>query len=69
MRSDAPTKGDMGCVWPKGTQVANGDDKKQRLIRKGVCTKNTCGKDVQNTETGAPVWNECPRGGRNVWEN
>jgi hypothetical protein len=27
MRSDAPTKGDMGCVWPKGRQVANGDDK------------------------------------------
>jgi hypothetical protein len=22
---------------------------------------NKCGKDVQNTETGAPVWNECPR--------
>jgi hypothetical protein len=28
MRSNAPTKGDMGCVWPKkGKQVANGDDK------------------------------------------
>ena len=25
---------------------------------------NKCGKDVQNTETGAPVFTECPRGGR-----
>jgi hypothetical protein len=36
-------------------------------VIKGVCTRNNekCGKDVQNTETGAPVWNECPREGRN----
>jgi hypothetical protein len=28
MISNAPTKGDMGCVWPKGSkQVAKGDDK------------------------------------------
>jgi hypothetical protein len=25
---------------------------------------NKCGKDVQNIETGAPVFHECPRGGR-----
>ena len=30
---------------------------------------NKCGKDVQNIETGAPVWNECPREGINFWEN
>jgi hypothetical protein len=29
MGSNAPTKGDMGCVWPKGKQVTKGDDKKQ----------------------------------------
>jgi hypothetical protein len=27
MISNAPTKGDMGCVWPKGRQATNGDDK------------------------------------------
>ena len=27
---------------------------------------NKWGKDVQNIETGAPVVNECPRGGINV---
>jgi hypothetical protein len=31
MRSNAPTKGDMGCVWPKGKQVANSDDKRKQL--------------------------------------
>jgi hypothetical protein len=39
MRSNAPTKGDMGCVWPKGKRVANGDDK-IKTGNKGVCTTN-----------------------------
>jgi hypothetical protein len=40
MRNNAPTKGDMGCVWPKRKQVANGDDKKEMTENKGVCTIN-----------------------------
>jgi hypothetical protein len=43
MMSNAPTKGDMGCVWPKGgKQVAKGDDKKDNKMtgNKGVCTIN-----------------------------
>jgi hypothetical protein len=43
MISNAPTKGDMGCVWPKkGKQVAKGDDKKGNVMNgnKGVCTIN-----------------------------
>jgi hypothetical protein len=29
MMSNAPTKGDMGCIWPKGgKKVTKGDDKK-----------------------------------------
>jgi hypothetical protein len=57
MRSNAPTKGDMGCVWPKGKRVANGDDKIKGWKIKAFVQQimNTCGEDVQNTETGAPV--------------
>jgi hypothetical protein len=43
MISSAPTKGDMGCGWPKrGKQVAKGDDKKGNVTTeyKGVCTIN-----------------------------
>jgi hypothetical protein len=43
MISNAPTKGDMGCVWPKGgKQVTKGDDKKDNVMtgNKGVCTIN-----------------------------
>jgi hypothetical protein len=36
VRSNAPTKGDMGCVWPKGKQVANGDDKSNDRKNKKV---------------------------------
>jgi hypothetical protein len=57
MRSNAPTKGDMGYVWPKGKQVANGDEKSKGWKIKAYVQQimNKCGKDVQNTETGAPV--------------
>jgi hypothetical protein len=43
MISSAPTKGDMGCGWPKrGKQVTKGDDKKGNVMtrNKGICTIN-----------------------------
>ena len=71
MISNAPTKGDMGCVWPKGRQAANGDDKGKWLQNTGVCTisNEIVWKKCTNIETGAPMWNECPREGINFWEN
>jgi hypothetical protein len=69
MRSDAPTKGDMGCVWPRQESRSPTVTTKTKVGNKGCLYNkiiNKCGKDVQNTETGAPVVNECPRGGINV---
>jgi hypothetical protein len=43
MISSSPTKGDMGCGWPKREkQVAKGDDKKGNVTtgNKDVCTIN-----------------------------
>jgi hypothetical protein len=45
-------------VAKTGKKVANGDDQSNEVEmagNKGVCTMNIVGKDVQNTETGAPV--------------
>jgi hypothetical protein len=52
----------------KGKQVAKGTTKTKVGNKRCLYNKiiNKCGKDVQNTETGAPVVNEFPRGGINV---
>ena len=41
MISSAPTKGDMGCVWPKGSKSPMVTAKENVMTgNKGVCTIN-----------------------------
>jgi hypothetical protein len=41
MISNAPTKGDMGCVWPKGSKLPTVTTKENVMTgNKGVCTIN-----------------------------
>jgi hypothetical protein len=55
MRSDAPTKGDMGCVWPKRASRSPTVTTKTKVGNNRCLYKKKCGTNVQNTETGAPV--------------
>jgi hypothetical protein len=63
MRRKTPTKGDMGCVWPKGKQVVSGNDKKQRFVITGFVQKIHAGK-MYKIQKRVPQCNECPRGGK-----
>jgi hypothetical protein len=41
MMSEIPTKGDMGCVWTKGSKSPMGMTKENVMTgNKGVCTIN-----------------------------